>query len=311
LKNPIGMEELLTFFRDTLLTERTTDINSVIHRLDPRVKLISLISIIVCAVILENVIFSGILFLILTILVLLSRIPLKLYVVRTSIIPIFSLLIALPLPFIVMGTPLAFIHVYGFTYLTVSFEGLYRALVFVSRVWIAAGSAVLLISTTKFSSLAMALRKLGAPELFTTLLLITYRYIFLFADEALSMIQARNLRSYGKESLLKKIKTVGQMIGTLFIRAFERGESVYYAMLSRGYIGKLESYRQQKIRKRDVAFLFLVLALVSGLIVMNFLGFRFTVLNYSYFTYLVMDSVIKKVYIITDITRKFWGVLIV
>lgn len=307
MKNPIGMEELLTFFRDTLLTERTTDINSVIHRLDPRVKLISLVSIIVCAVLLENVIFSGILFIILSILVLFSRIPLKLYAVRTSIIPLFSLIIALPLPFIVTGTPLAIIHVYGYTYLTVSFEGLYRTIVFVSRVWIASGSAILLISTTKFSSIAMALRKLGAPELFTTLLLITYRYIFLFADEALSMIQARNLRSYGKEGFLKRIKVVGQMIGSLFIRAYERGENVYYAMLSRGYIGKLESYRQQKTRKRDVAFLILVLALVSGLIAMNFLAFRFTVLNNYYFSYLVIDSVIKKVYIITDFTRKFWG----
>lgn len=125
------------------------------------------------------------------------------------------------------------------------------------------------------------------------------------------MIQARNLRSYGKEGFLKRIKVVGQMIGSLFIRAYERGENVYYAMLSRGYIGKLESYRQQKTRKRDVAFLILVLALVSGLIAMNFLAFRFTVLNNYYFSYLVIDSVIKKVYIITDFTRKFWGVLIV
>lgn len=311
LRNPVDMSGLLTFFRDTLLTEKTTSMNSVVHRLDPRIKLFSLFSIIICAVVLENLVFLGVLFLLLVSLVLLSRIPLKLYIVRASFIPLFTVLIALPLPFIVPGNFLAIIHLYGFNYLTVSFEGLYRAIVFVSRVWICVGAATLFVSTTKFSDLAMALRKMGVPELFTTLLLITYRYIFLFADEALSMVQARSMRSFGREGFIKRIKVVGQMIGTLFLRAFERGEQVYYAMLSRGYVGKLESHTKLKIRKTDVAFLLLVSVIISGLIIMDLIALNFTTLNYSYSTMLVIDLVRVKVYFVTDFTRTFWRLLIV
>ncbi len=311
MKNPISMEELLTFFRDTLLTEKSTGIDSPVHRLDPRVKLLSLVSIIFCAVSLENAVFFGILLVLLMVLVLLSRIPLKLYLVRVSFIPLFSLIIALPIPFIVSGNPLTFIHVYGFTYLTVSFEGLYRAIVFVLRVWVASGVAILLISTTKFSSLAVALRKLGVPEIFTSLLLITYRYIFLFAGEALSMVQARNMRSFGKESVLQRIRVVGQMIGSLFIRAYERGEQVYYAMLSRGYTGKIGSYWSQKMKKKDAAFLALVLALVLSLIFVDLVAYNFTIFNYSHFTFLVIDFVMEKLYVFTDFSRSFWGLLVV
>ncbi|MEM3563244.1 MAG: cobalt ECF transporter T component CbiQ [Candidatus Jordarchaeaceae archaeon] len=310
MKNPISMEELLTFFKDTLLTEKSTSIDSPVHRLDPRVKLLSLVAIF-CAVTLENAVFLGALLVLLLVLVLLSRIPLKLYLAKASFIPLFSLIIALPIPFIVSGNPLTFIHVYGYTYLTVSFEGLYRAVVFVLRVWIASGAAILLISTTNFSSLAVALRKLGVPEIFTSLLLITYRYIFLFAGEALSMVQARNMRSFGKESVLRRIRVVGQMIGSLFIRAYERGEQVYYAMLSRGYTGKIDSYRSQKMKKKDAAFLTLVLSLALGLIFVDLAAYNFAIFNYSHFTIPVIDFVMKKMYIFTDFSRSFWGLLVV
>lgn len=311
MKNPISMEVFLTFFRDTLLTEKSTSIDSLVHRLDPRVKFLSIVSIIFCAVTLENAVFLCGPLVILTVLVLLSRIPLKLYLVRASFIPFFSLIITLPIPFIVSGNPLTFIHVYGYTYLTVSFEGLYRTIVFVLRVGVASCAAILLISTTKFSSLAVALNKLGVPELFTSLLLVTYRYIFLFAGEALSMVQARNMRSFGKESVLQRIKVVGQMIGSLFIRAYERGEQVYYAMLSRGYVGKIESHQSHKMGMRDAAFLSIVLALVFGLIFVDMIAFNFMIFNYSHFTYLVIDFVVKKMYIFTDFTRTFWGFLVV
>lgn len=311
MKNPIGMAGLLTFFRDTLLTERTTNMDSAVHRRDTRIKLVSLLLIIICAVILENIIFFGVLFIILISLVLLSRIPLKLYIVRASFIPLFTVLIALPLPFIVPGNILTIIPTFGFNYLTVSFEGLYRTIVFVSRVWISVGAAVLLVSTSKFSDIAMALRKMGAPEILTTLLLITYRYIFLFADEALSMVQARNMRNFGKEGFIKRIKVVGQMIGTLFLRAFERGEQVYYAMLSRGYVGKLEIHTKLKIGKTDVVFLCLIFTIILSLIFMDLMAFNFTTLNHSYLTYIIIDLVVEKVYIFTDFTRTFWGLLVV
>jgi cobalt/nickel transport system permease protein len=44
------------------------------------------------------------------------------------------------------------------------------------------------------------------------------------------------------------------MIATLFIRAHERGEKVYLAMMARGYTGTLRSLDNMKIVKRDWIF---------------------------------------------------------
>jgi cobalt/nickel transport system permease protein len=64
------------------------------------------------------------------------------------------------------------------------------------------------------------------------------RYIDVLAGEARRMRIARVSRGYDPRFLWQaKAYAVG--VGALFLRAFERGERVYLAMVSRGYTGRL------------------------------------------------------------------------
>ena len=46
-------------------------------------------------------------------------------------------------------------------------------------------------------------------------------------------------------------KVIGQMIGTLFLRSYQRGERVYLAMVSRGFDGRAVSLGRTQLRPAD------------------------------------------------------------
>ena len=68
---------------------------------------------------------------------------------------------------------------------------------------------------------------------------------------------SRNLMSSNRWQRL----VVGNMIGALFIRTYDRGERVYHAMLSRGYQGIPEVEKATPGGRRDIFALTLTLIL--------------------------------------------------
>jgi len=70
------------------------------------------------------------------------------------------------------------------------------------------------------------------------------------------MAMAREARMVRKERIirLRTIRTLSSMVGTLFIRAHERGEKVYRAMLARGYTGSVRSISRLHCGAKDWVF---------------------------------------------------------
>ena len=91
------------------------------------------------------------------------------------------------------------------------------------------------------------------PWVMVMLLSFMYRYIFLLTDEVMRMKQARDSRNFGGKRLWQ-IRTIGNMIGTLFIRSYERGERVYVAMLARGFDGQTRTLNTLNFRQADAYF---------------------------------------------------------
>jgi cobalt/nickel transport system permease protein len=81
-----------------------------------------------------------------------------------------------------------------------------------------------------------------------------YRYIFVFQDEALRMKRARDARSR-EGNVFWHINSLGSIIGSLFIRAYERGERVYKAMLARGFDGEVSNINEFNLKPSDLIFL--------------------------------------------------------
>ena len=67
------------------------------------------------------------------------------------------------------------------------------------------------------------------------------------------MKQARDSRNFGGKRLWQ-MRTIGNMIGTLFIRSYERGERVYAAMLARGFNGQSRTLDRLNFGQADAYF---------------------------------------------------------
>ena len=94
----------------------------------------------------------------------------------------------------------------------------------------------ILTLTTSIPALLNALIALKTPPLLVAILASMYRYINVLIGELNAMQRAaisRNLMSTNRWQRL----VIGNMIGSLFIRTYERGERIHQAMLARGYQG--------------------------------------------------------------------------
>jgi cobalt/nickel transport system permease protein len=147
------------------------------------------------------------------------------------------LLAALPLPFTTPGQPL-------FADWPISYEGTLRLLTILMRSWLSVQAALLLVATTPFYEILWGLHGLRVPRLLVSVVALMYRYLFVLADEAGRLLRARSARAAllpGRRppGLLWQARVAGNMVGVLFVRAIERSERVYAAMLARGYQGEL------------------------------------------------------------------------
>ncbi|MFX1563301.1 MAG: cobalt ECF transporter T component CbiQ [Promethearchaeota archaeon] len=248
-------KEFLKVLGDSLRIEKYASHNGLLQRIDPRAKLLALTGFIIVAILLQNVLQFLIMLMFLTLLAIASRLPIRAFFSRQSMIMAFSLAIVLPLPFITPGYALLTIP-FGPWLVWVTYEGVYRAVFFAMRVWVCVAALSLLTLTTRFNTLIHGMERLHFPQLFIQLTAITYRFIFLFTDEAYRMGLAREARTVRKERVvrLRTWRTISSMIGSLFIRAYERGEKVYQAMLARGYSGKFQLLDQLQFSVKDGIF---------------------------------------------------------
>lgn len=93
---------------------------------------------------------------------------------------------------------------------------------------------LLLSNTTPFSQIIRILQKIRAPSLLVSTLALMYRYLFVLVDEAERMQRARASRTFTRQRVLQW-KSLGAIVGQLFVRSTERAERIYAAMCSRGW----------------------------------------------------------------------------
>jgi len=248
------LRNFLKTFEDIIYLERFTSLDGLLQRIDSRVKLCCIVASILSAIAVRTLIPLLILLALAITLSLLSKIPLKSFLLRTIFfIPIFAGIIALPLPFITPGTSLITIR-YNHILAGVTAEGIYRATQFTLRVLTCVALLILLVFTTRSSRLFHSMEYFKIPRLFTAMTAITYRFVFMLINEAYRMLLAKESRTVTQERWREALRSFGNMLSSLFIRAYERGEKVYLAMLARGYDGTVRSVEQEKITPKDLLF---------------------------------------------------------
>jgi len=112
-------------------------------------------------------------------------------------------------------------------------------------------SIILLNVTTRFYDFIKGLEALNIPPVLTGLLSFAYRYGILFRREVMGTLIAKKARTLGRRRTWDEVKTSGYLVSHSVLRSFVRSETIYAAMLSRGFDGKVRTLRQSDLKKED------------------------------------------------------------
>ena len=178
------------------------------------------------------------------------------------------MLAALPLVFTRPGDPLATVDIGPLT-LTISGEGLAQFTTIALKSWVSVQAALLLSYTTPFHDLVDGLRELRLPRIVVAIISFMYRYLAVLGDEAAQLNRARASRSAevgGKAggSIRWRASVTGHMVGSLFLRSYERSERIYAAMQARGFDGELRYLAGPPLSSRAIAVFALAMLLLVG-----------------------------------------------
>lgn len=197
--------------------DRYSNLDTTIHRLDPRLKIAFTFFAIITIVMTKAGNFAPFLCYIAaaTALWTLSKLPFRYLLSR----------LALAVPFIaIMGIGMAPKSPDLFIYMIV-------------RATLALTFLTLLTSTTSFPLLLDGLRWFKLPKVLHQLLSFIYRFIYIIIDEFQRLNRGRRSREFANQIRLSW-KGRSWMVGTFLVRSIDRSERVYQAMLARGYTGQ-------------------------------------------------------------------------
>lgn len=244
---------------EQVFLEGYTNRDSVMHRLDPRVKIIAFFSFIFMVVLtpLEGDVYRFVAYFALLFgMMLFSNVPLGFIFQRSLVILPFVVFITIFLPF----TPskglaeTSYIYLWG---LKLNREGILFFQEITFKAWLSALSMILLTNTTKFTDLLKGLEKLKVSRIMIIIISFMYRYIFVFIEEVKSVQRAMQSRNFGGNKLWQW-KILSALLANIFLRTYEQSERVYVAMLARGFDGQIRTMDEMQVCKSDMAFLGLV-----------------------------------------------------
>ena len=251
--------------------------NSVVHRLDPRTKLIMVIVYIIALFNAVDYISYAFMFVITAVCIKLSKINLKVILKGLKPLIIVIVLTAFLNIFFTTGTPI----IKG---LPMTWEGLKRACLLVLRIMMLISGTFLLTYTTSpmaltdgLESLLNPLKKIKVPvHEMSMMMSMALRFIPTLTEETDKIMSAQKARGADFEtgSILDRAKALIPILVPLFVSAFRRADELAIAMESRCYHGG-EGRTKLKVLKYtrlDVVTCFLGFACLAGVITLKHFG---------------------------------------
>jgi cobalt/nickel transport system permease protein len=234
--------------------------DSVIHRLDSRVKFLVTLAFTVMVLSLGRTSVS-----ILTCcavgpftVLVLGGIPLRFALKQILLVSPFVLILALSCP-LYDRNPL--VVAFGPFVLQTS-VGWMRCFAILGKFVVTMLALIALVSTTRFGDLLAGLGRLGVPKLLIIQLGLLYRYIFVLIDKAGRILRARAGRKMRNLGLKPELKIAAAMVGSLLIRSIDTAEHINIAMQGRGFDGNWHSLSKSQIRRSDIWFILIAAAFI-------------------------------------------------
>jgi len=249
-------------------SERYQAGSSLIHNMDARLKLLLTLAYVFAATLtpVGHWLAFGLLAAPLAVAVAASRLPVLL-ILRRSALALPFIVVAVPLLFTKDGDTLFTLQPFGWT---ASEQGLTAVLTILTKSWLSVVAAIILTATTPALELLRAMRALAVPRILVATVSFMYRYLFVIAEEAQRLLRARDSRSARLEgrtcggSVWWRAGVLGHMVGSLFLRSYERSERVYAAMQARGYDGELRFLRHSVWRLAEIVVAVALVLYMAG-----------------------------------------------
>ncbi len=249
--------------RETWLAEAAAARRGLFQALDPRVRLVSVLGLMVWASLLASPWTLWAAYLLVLLLAAASALPLRAFLARTWPLVLMSAVVALPAlsNLVSPGRPvwilarLARAHAFG-PYrlpatLAVTGPGLRVAATLTGRVAVSVSLAALLALTSRWSDLLRALAVLRVPALFILVLAMANRFLGLLLRAARDFHLARRSRLLRRDSAGAGQRWLASRIASLFGRTWFLAQEVHAAMLARGYSGEVRSLSEFRAGKAD------------------------------------------------------------
>ncbi|MEW6360458.1 MAG: cobalt ECF transporter T component CbiQ [Planctomycetota bacterium] len=132
-----------------------------------------------------------------------------------------------------------------------------------------ATALVAFMATTPFHRVINGLKRMCFPAMLLMVLSFLYRYLFVLIDVGLRMRRARDCRAVGGaagaggRTIGLRLRAFTGVVGVLFLRSLDQSERIYAAMLSRGFSGELPTVDRTFMAARDWLFLGVVVCYLS------------------------------------------------
>ncbi|HEY7223774.1 MAG TPA: cobalt ECF transporter T component CbiQ [Micromonosporaceae bacterium] len=230
----------------------------LLQRLDPRVKLLTLVGLLIAISLLHSlpllvVAYAGTLALAAA-----SKLEVAFFIKRVWLfIPIFTGIVVLPatLSVVTPGHLIVPLWTWHGTQEGLTQQGLTSAGLIITRVATSISLVVLLTLTTPWVRLLAALRSVGVPRIFVLVVGMAYRYLFLLLDTVDEMYTARRSRTLlGDRDSRSGRRFVAAGAGTLFGKAHGMSEEVHQAMVARGFVGDARTLQAFRLHLVDAAW---------------------------------------------------------
>ena len=254
--------------------------NSVMHRLDPRMKIIIAVAYIVASFLCKNVISFALLLVSALVLILLSRIPVKIVLKSIKALIFIMAFTAVLNVFWTKGEADELLLSWNFIQIYTS--GIYNAVFIVVRIIaMIIGTSIFLTYTTTPIQLTDALEQLLSPlkvikvpvHEFAMMMTIALRFIPTIVEETEKIMSAQKARGadFTNGSLAKRAKALIPILIPLFISAFRRAGELATAMTCRCYRGGAGRTKLNvlKFTWRDAVALILIAAFIAGIVLLN------------------------------------------
>lgn len=246
---------------------------SLIHELDPRSKIIATLMLTVAVFQADFPLQQAILFVLLILLILLSKVSIKIYLWAVKPFVWIILVTMLILAGFTPGTSLMEIF-----HINITIEGLRAAVSLAICFVILLGLARLLTVTTSpmamsdaLESLLKPLQRLGFPVHELVMIMnISMRFIPLFFEEAERIHKAQLCRgaSFREGSLKQRLGRLRSVIVPVFRNSLERADELAAAMESRGYQGGRGRTRMNELVMHPRDYLYTSIMMIISLAVM-------------------------------------------